>query len=125
MNAADDRSAQSNLATAFTDAKATFQKNGPDLRRAGPGCRCWTLAGSLQKAVAGPGLHDRAARDHSRTSRSPSRPMAPALVLAAFSVPGNCFYIVDNSQALTPAVANSTLRRARIGHDDDQVLRAG
>ncbi len=99
-SAADDRSAQTNLVTAFTDAKSQFQENGQTYVGTG------SLVSSLGKAQLDlqfqPGYSD-SLSDISVSVSSDGN----GVVLAAYSVPGNCFYIVDNSQALVPPVSSA------------------
>ncbi len=111
--AADNRSAQSNLVTALTDAKAQFQKDDQTY-----------LIGGTQNASAFAGLLNAAQLDLSfragslgtATTQGSSGTLSSisvavstdgnGLVLAAFSVPGNCFYIVDNPEQLTLAATS-------------------
>lgn len=112
-NAADDRSAQSNLASALTDAKSTFESQGQTYGT-GPGSDV-ALADTLQKGAlnldfkagslgSSPALGSSGAQSEVSVSVSSD---GNGAVLAAYSVPGNCFYVIDNAQALTPAVASS------------------
>jgi len=107
---ADNRSAQSNLITAFTDAKTQFQNGGQTY-----------FVGGTQDAAAFAGLLDAAQLDLKfragslgpSTSQGSSDSMSTisvavsadgnGLVLAAYSVPGNCFYVVDNTEPLSAA----------------------
>jgi type IV pilus assembly protein PilA len=107
---ADNRSAQSNLITAFTDAKTQFQNGGQTY-----------FVGGTQDAAAFAGLLDAAQLDlrfragslGPSISQGSSDSMSTisvavsadgnGLVLAAYSVPGNCFYVVDNTEPLSAA----------------------
>jgi hypothetical protein len=110
--AADDRSSQSDLVTAITEVKVQFQSDGQtfDVKgQSNAGLLATALegaqidlaskAGSLGQSIAlgSPG----SASDISVSVSSDGS----GVVLAAFSVPGNCFYVVDNAVVLRPAVA--------------------
>jgi type IV pilus assembly protein PilA len=112
-NAADDRSAQANLASALTDAKSTFESQSQTYGT-GPGSDA-TLADTLQKGAlnlefeagslgSSPALGSSGSQSDVSVAVSSD---GNGVVLAAFPVPGNCFYVIDNAQLLTPAVANS------------------
>lgn len=112
-NAADDRSAQSNLATALTDAKSAFQTQGQTYGT-GPNASAQlatTLSGGaldLKFKAGSLGSSTLLGSSSSKSDVSVSVSSdGSGVVLAAFSVPGNCFYIVDNAAALAPAVAAS------------------
>ncbi len=95
---ADDRSAQSNLVTAFTTAKAQYQNAGQTYTTDAS-----TLATALhhnQPELQFIGLSSSGSLSEISVSVSSN---GTGVVLAAYSVPGNCFYIVDNTAALTPA----------------------
>jgi len=107
---ADDRSAQSNLVTALTDAKSIFQDQGQTFGT-GAGADA-ALASSLGKGAldltfkAG-SLGTLKSQGSSGSESDVSVSVSPdgnGAVLAAYSVPGDCFYVVDNAQ---PLVANS------------------
>lgn len=107
---ADNRSAQSNLITAFTDAKTQYQYHGQTY-----------FVGGTQDSVGFANLLDAAQLDLKfragslgpSTSQGSSDSLTTisvavsvdgnGLVLGAFSVPGNCFYVVDNSAQLSDA----------------------
>jgi len=107
---ADNRSAQSNLITAFTDAKTQFQNGGQTY-----------FVGGTQDAAAFAALLDAAQLDLRFRAGSLGPTIAQGssdsmstvsvavsadgngLVLAAYSVPGNCFYVVDNTEPLSAA----------------------
>ncbi len=113
--AADNRSAQSNLVTAFTDAKTQFQNGGQTY-----------LVDGTQSASAFASLLDAAQLDlkfragslGSSASLGSSNSLTTisvavsadgyGLVLAAFSVPGNCFYVVDNAGPLSSASTSTS-----------------
>ncbi len=107
--AADDRSAQSDLITAFTDAKTQYQNWGQTY-----GTSPTALATALEGAqldldfVAGTAGNNYVTGGSSGSESKVSVAVSTdgnGAVLAAFSVPGNCFYVVDNTQAITGAVA--------------------
>ena len=110
-NAADDRSAQSNLATALTDAEATFQQQGQTFGTgAGASAALATTlqAGALDLSFKAGSLGSSPALGSSGTLSDVSVAVSGdgnGVVLAAYSVPGNCFYVVDNSGALSAAAA--------------------
>ncbi len=97
--AADDRSAQSNLVTALTEAQSQFQDSGQTYLDAP------TLVGDL--AQVQPSLSFLAATPTQGSSGSLSDISVSVsndgegLVLAAYSVPGNCFYVVTNATDLS------------------------
>jgi len=111
-HAADDRTAQSNLFTALTDARTQFQSGGQTYFVNGTQdpVALANLLGTSQ-----PSLTFRAGSLGPATSQGSSGSLSSislavssdggGLVLAAFSVPGDCFYVVDNAGALSPAAA--------------------
>ena len=111
--AADDRSAQSNLATALTDAKVQFQ-NGGQTYFVGGVQDPVALSTALNAAQLN--LAFKAGSTGTSTSQGSSGILSDisvgvsadgnGLVMAAYSVPGNCFYVVDNAQTLTSASAS-------------------
>jgi type IV pilus assembly protein PilA len=107
-SAADDRSAQSNLVTAFTDAKSQFQENGQTY---GDTAGLVGLLGEAQLDLqfkdgsTGPTIKLGSSGTLSDISVSVSSD-GNGVVLGAYSVPGNCFYIVDNAQALAPPASS-------------------
>jgi type II secretory pathway pseudopilin PulG len=112
-SAADDRSAQSNLATALAVAKSTFQSQGQTYGT-GSGSDV-SLADSLQKGA--PDLAFRAGSLGSSPALGSSGSLSDVsvsvssdgngAVLATYSVPGNCLYVVDNALTLAPGIANT------------------
>jgi type II secretory pathway pseudopilin PulG len=117
-NAADDRSAQSNLSTALTDARTQFESANQSyfiggVQDAAGFVNVLTaaqlsltfLAGSAGTAVyqggsAGPGVNQGSSGSLSVVSVSVSSD-GNGLVLGAYSLPGNCFYVVDNAGPLS------------------------
>ena len=113
--AADDRSAQSNLATAFVDAKAQFQSAGQtyDVQGAADAVKLAdALNGNqLQLAFKAGNLGNSTSQGSSGSAGDISVAVSSdgvGAVLAAFSVPGNCFYLVDNTGTLSTAAVAST-----------------
>jgi len=108
QNGAFDRSVQSNLNTALTDAKVQFDGNGQTYFIGGVSDPA-SLAQSLSKQQ--PALMFKAGSLGTALSQGSSGSLSDisvavsadgnGVVLAAFSVPGNCFYAVDNSQLLS------------------------
>jgi type IV pilus assembly protein PilA len=113
QNAADDRSAQSNLNTTLTDAKTQFENNGQTYFINGVQDSAG-FATSLTAAQLGLGF--KAGSTGTAISQGSSGVLSSisvsvsadgnGLVLAAYSVPGNCFYVVDNAQALSGSTAS-------------------
>ncbi len=112
-NAAADRSVQSNLGNALTQARAQFNSDSQTylingiqdpvalasaLKASQPSLNF--IAGSLGHSV-GQGSSGSLSDISVAVSADGN-----GLVLAAYSVPGNCFYVVDNPQALSPASAS-------------------
>ena len=101
-----DRSAQTNLTTAFTDAKTQFEGAGQTYDVGGSanaGALASVLGASRRSLTFTTGSSD----SESDISVSVSSD-GVGIVLAAFSVPGNCFYIVDNTGPLSSAATSST-----------------
>ena len=107
-NAAADRSVQSNLGSAFTQARAIYDSgNNQSYSDA------TTLAGALKASQ--PSLNFKVGSAGHAVATGSSGSLSDisvsvsvdgnGVVLAAWSLPGNCFYVVDNPQALT---SNST-----------------
>ena len=106
---ADDRSAQANLSTAFTDAKIQFQNNGQtyDVGGISDPAGLSTALNSAQLSLA-----FKAGSSGTLTNQGSSGVLSSisvgvsldgnGLVMGAYSVPGNCFYVVDNTQTLSP-----------------------
>jgi len=107
QNAADDRSAQSNLNTALTDAKSQYQNNGQTYYINGIQDSV-AMAAALSSAQLS--LDFKAGSTGTAITQGSSGSLSSisvgvsidgnGLVLAAYSVPGNCFYVVDNAQNL-------------------------
>jgi len=102
-NAADDRSAQANLNTALTDAKAQYESGGQtyDVHGASDAA---AFAGILDGAQLSLTFHTGNSGNLSTISVSVSAG-GDGLVLAAYSVPGDCYYVVDNAQAVQSTAA--------------------
>ena len=105
--AADDRSAQSNLVTTLTSATTLYQNDGQSYFENGvqdPTAFASAL-GTLQPSLtfhagsAGTSTTLGSSGDLSTISVAVSAD-GNGLVLASYSLPGNCFYLVDNGQAL-------------------------
>lgn len=108
QSAADDRSAQSNLVTAFTNAQSQFESDGQTYFingvRDAP-----AFAAAL--TAAQPSLGFKAGSSGTATNQGSSGVLSNisvavstdgnGIVMAAYSVPGNCFYIVNNAQTLS------------------------
>jgi type IV pilus assembly protein PilA len=107
QNAADDRSAQSNLNTTLTDAKTQFENNGQtyfingvqDSAGFATALTTAQLGLGFKAGATGTAITQGSSGVLSSISVSVSAD-GNGLVLAAYSVPGNCFYIVDNAQTL-------------------------
>jgi type IV pilus assembly protein PilA len=112
QSAADDRSVQSNLGTALTQAKSQFDSGSQTYDMNGiqdPAA----LASAL--STAQPSLNFKAGSLGPTVAQGSSGLLSSisvavsadgnGVVLGAYSVPGNCFYVVDNTQALTGATA--------------------
>jgi len=107
---ADNRSAQSNLNTALVDAKTQFQNNGQTYFVNGVQ-DAPALVNLLTNAQLS--LVFRAGSTGTSTTQGSSPNLSTVsvavssdgvgLVLGAYSVPGNCFYVVDNSGTLSSA----------------------
>ena len=105
---ADDRSAQSNLVTALTDAQSQFQNGGQTYFVKGVQ-DAPAFAGDL--AGVQPSLSFRAGSAGQSTAQGSSGSLSEisvgvsadgeGLVLAAYSLPGNCFYVVTNAASLS------------------------
>ena len=120
-DAANDRSAQSNLVTAFTDARAQFEKSGQtyDVQGLPSAGMLATDLGDDQPNMTfkagslGPNFTTGGSSASASDISVAVSPDGSGVVLAAFSVPGNCFYIVDNSADLgslaAPPYAGATL----------------
>jgi type IV pilus assembly protein PilA len=112
--AADDRSAQSNLGTALIDAKAQYQSAGQtfdvngasNARQLAPVLNASQLQLTFKAGDLGPTTNQGSSGSASDVSVSVSTD-GVGVVLAAFSVPGNCFYLVDNTGTLSPSAAAS------------------
>jgi type IV pilus assembly protein PilA len=105
---ADNRSAQSNLGTALTDAKAQFQNGGQTYFVNGTQDST-AFAGLLTAAQLSLTFH--AGSLGTATTQGSSGSLSTlsvavsadgnGVVMAAFSIPGNCYYVVDNTMALS------------------------
>jgi prepilin-type N-terminal cleavage/methylation domain-containing protein len=109
---ADDRSAQANLTTVLTDARTLYQSNGQSYDVNGISNPV-ALAGQLTSAQlsltfhpAGPLIVGGGSDSLSDVSVGVSSD-GNGLVLAAYSLPGNCFYVVDTPVALDASVASN------------------
>jgi len=115
QNAADDRSAQSNLNSALTDAKSQFQNNGQtyfingirDSVAMANALGVSQLALTFKAGSTGPAITQGSSGSLSSISVGVSVD-GNGLVLAAYSIPGNCFYAVDNAQNLVGPTASAT-----------------
>ena len=102
--AAEDRSAQMNLVTALTAAKLQFQNGGETYDINGS-----ANAGALSSALEAlqPELHFEAGSPAQGSSDSQADISVAVstdgvgVVLAAYSVPDNCYYVVDNTGTLS------------------------
>jgi type IV pilus assembly protein PilA len=109
---ADDRSAQSNLTTAFIDAKSQFQNAGQTYDVNGVSnavALANVLNGNqLQMTFKAGSRGSTVATGSSGGAADVSLAVSAdgtSVVLAAYSVPGNCFYLVDNTAVLSTASA--------------------
>jgi type II secretory pathway pseudopilin PulG len=111
-HAADDRSAQSNLATVLTDAQSQFQADGQTYLVHGlPDSSAFAglLSGSQPSLSFKAGSAGPTGSSGSLTQISVAVSADGAgLVLAAFSVPGNCFYVDTNAATLSVASQAAT-----------------
>ena len=105
---ANDRSAQSNLVTALTDAKIQFQNNGQTYYVGGVqdavALSTALIAAQLSLAFKAGSTGTSTAQGSSATLSDISVGVSAdgnGLVMAAYSVPGNCFYVIDNGQSLS------------------------
>ena len=107
---ADNRSAQSNLSTALTDAKAQFQTDGQTYFVNGSQDSAGfaalltgaQLSLTFHAGSAGTSTTQGSSGNMSTVSVAVSSD-GSGLVLGAFSVPGNCFYVVDVAGTMTTA----------------------
>lgn len=109
---ADNRSAQANLTTVLTDARTLYQSGGQSYDVNGTSDPV-ALAGQLTSAqlsltfhAAGPLTPQGYSGSLSDISVGVSSD-GNGLVLAAYSLPGNCFYVVDNPLPLDAATASA------------------
>lgn len=107
-NVADDRSAQSNLVTALTDAQAQFQNNSQTFFINGSqdsaGFATLLTAAQLSLTFKAGSLGSTAATGSSGSLSVVSVAVSldgNGVVLGAYSVPGNCFYVVQNDNTLS------------------------
>ena len=104
---ATSRSAQANLNTAYTDAKLQFQNNGQTFYVNGIQDPAG-LANILTSAQLSLAFHAGSAGSTSATGSSGSPSVVSiavsidgnGLVMAAYSMPGNCYYLVENTSGL-------------------------
>jgi len=109
-NAAADRSVQSNLGNALTQARAQFDSGGQTYYINGIQDPV-ALAGALKASQ--PSLNFKAGSLGPTVAQGSSGSLSDislavsvdgnGAVLASWSLPGNCFYVVDNPQALSGA----------------------
>ncbi len=93
---ANDRAAQSNLNTALINAKAAYQTNS----------QTYTGVNTATLSSAEPSLTFQAAASTGQAVISMSVSSdGNGVVLAGFSKSGNCWYLVDNAQAVTQTTA--------------------
>lgn len=114
QNVAFDRSVQANLHTALIDAKVQFDGNGQTYFIAGVPDPT-SLAQSMMKQQ--PALTFKAGSLGTAVTQGSSGSLSDisvavsadgnGVVLAAFSVPGNCFYAVDNAQLLNGSTSSA------------------
>jgi type IV pilus assembly protein PilA len=101
QSAANDRSVQSNLGTALTQAKSEFDSNSQTYDINGAP-NATLLAQAL--STAQPSLTFLVGNSNSLNTISVAVSAdGNGVALGAYSVPGNCFYVVDNTQAETGA----------------------
>ena len=107
-NTANDRSAESNLATALTDAQVQYQNGGQSYFVGGiqdsAGFATLLTNAQLSLAFKAGSLGGTVAQGSSGSMSSISVAVSAdgnGLVMAAYSLPGNCFYVVQNSNALS------------------------
>jgi len=112
---ADDRSAQANLSTALTDAKVQFQNNGqtyfvnglPDPAGLSTALNAAQLSLLFKAGSTGTGTSTTQGSSGILSTISVAVSAdGNGLVMAAYSVPGNCFYVIDNAQTLTGTTAS-------------------
>jgi type IV pilus assembly protein PilA len=109
-NAADDRTAQSNLNTALTDARTQFTADNQTYFVNGvqdsAGFASLLTAAQLSLTFhvgsTGTGINQGSSGSLNVISVGVSSD-GNGLVLGAYSLPGNCFYLVDNAAALSSA----------------------
>jgi len=113
QNGAFDRSVQSNLNTALTDAKVQFDGNSQTYLIGGVQDPT-SLASALNSQQ--PALTFKAGSAGTAVTQGSSGSLSDisvavsvdgnGVVLAAYSVPGNCFYAVDNAQTLSGSTSS-------------------
>ncbi len=111
---ADDRSVQSDLVSAFTAAKTQFQNGNQSYDISGsPNAVALASAleaNDLQLSFKAGSLGPTVAQGSSGAADDISVSVSAdgvGIVLGAFSVPGNCFYIVDNTGPLASAATSA------------------
>jgi len=107
---ANNRSAQANLNTALTDAKAQYQSAGQTFYvnsvQDAAGFASLLTAAQLSMAFKAGSAGATVATGSSGSASSVSVSVSAdgsGLVLAAYSLPGNCYYLIDNTGGLTAA----------------------
>jgi len=107
---ANNRSAQVNLNTALTDAKAQFESGGQTFFVNGvqdsAGLASVLTSAQLSLAFKAGSAGSTTSTGSSGSATSVSIAVSAdgnGLVMAAFSLPGNCFYVIDNSGGISAA----------------------
>ena len=107
---ANNRSAQSNLTTALTDAKAQYQSNGQTFYvnsvQDSVGFASLLTAAQLSMTFKAGSAGATIATGSSGSASSVSVAVSAdgnGLVLAAYSLPGNCYYLIDNTGGINSA----------------------
>ena len=99
---ANDRAAQSNLNTAFVNAKATFQQNSQSYATSA------TLTAALSTAEPSLSFTTGASTAQSQISVATSADGYSVILVAQAKGTGNCWYLIDNTQAETASAPWST-----------------
>jgi prepilin-type N-terminal cleavage/methylation domain-containing protein len=107
---ANNRSAQANLNTALTDAKAQYQSSGQTFYvnslQDSAGFASLLTAAQLSMTFKAGSTGATVATGSSGSATSVSVAVSAdgnGLVLAAYSLPGNCYYLIENTGGLSPA----------------------
>jgi type IV pilus assembly protein PilA len=114
-NTANDRSAEANLVTALTDAQAQFQNGGQTYNVGGTSdavafgslLTAAQLSLTFRAGLLGPSITQGSSGSASNVSVSVSLD-GDGLVMAAYSVPGDCYYVIENESSLSAASTAST-----------------